>query len=186
MNREEIFKGYFLVASPEVDSGIFFRSVILVCEHNKSGTLGLIINKTLDLALPKEILDLGQVDNPNMLLCTSGPVQTNQLLLLHTSNENPDNTLKVIDGVYLGGDLEFLQKAAMDSNGPSIRLCFGYAGWSPEQLEKEIVSGSWFIAPASKTHIFETPSHELWRSLLRGMGGRYATLSMIPDNLSLN
>lgn len=186
MIQDEIFKGYFLIATPEVDSGIFFRSVILICEHNSSGTLGLVVNKTLDLTLPSEILDLGEIQNPNMVICTSGPVQTNQLLLLHSSDEIPEHTLEVLKGVYLGGDLEFLQKAASDSSGPSLRLCFGYSGWSPGQLEKEIVSGSWFVTPATKAHVFETPPSNLWRDLLREMGGRYATLSMIPDNLSLN
>lgn len=41
----ELKKGTFLIASPEVNEGIFFRSVVLLCDHSPLGSLGIIINK---------------------------------------------------------------------------------------------------------------------------------------------
>ncbi len=108
------------------------------------------------------------------------------MMLLHSSDRIPEQTLKLCDGVYLGGDLQFLQEAVADANGPSIRLCFGYCGWSAGQLESEFLSGEWFLHPASAPHVFETPPEKIWQSILREMGGKYATLSMIPEDLSLN
>ena len=40
----------------DVESGIFFRGVILVCEHNPNGSFGLVVNKALDLELPARLL----------------------------------------------------------------------------------------------------------------------------------
>lgn len=186
-HSNEILKGHFLISTPEIDSGIFFRSVVLICEHNASGTLGLIVNKTLDISLPGEVLDIGEINNPHLTICTSGPVQTNQLMLLHNSSSiGEGNTLEICRNVYLGGDLEFLQRSASDDHGPHVKLCFGYAGWGAGQLEREFISNSWFVHPALERHVFETPSDQLWRTLLREMGGRYATFSMMPDNLALN
>jgi len=179
-------KGTFLIATPDVDSGIFFRSVLLLCEHSSSGSFGIIVNKNLELELPEEILSLDQLNNPRVSIRAGGPVQTNQMMLLHSSTSIPDQTIEICEGVYLGGDLQFLQEAIIDSNGPNLRPCFGYAGWQAGQLEREFLDGGWFIYPASSKYIFDTPPDKLWQLLLRELGGHYATLSMIPEDLSLN
>jgi putative transcriptional regulator len=179
-------KGTFLIATPDVESGSFFRSVLLVCEHSANGSFGIVINKTLDLELPEEILSAEHLTNPRVGIRAGGPVQTNQMMLLHSSDKIPEQTIEICEGVYLGGDLQFLQEAIIDDNGPFIRLCFGYAGWQAGQLEREFLDGGWFLCPAAARHIFETPPEKLWQTLLREMGGKYATLSMIPEDLSLN
>ena len=182
----QIQKGTFLIATPDIDAGFFFRGVILVCEHNPNGSFGLLINKALELQLPEEIINTDQLTNPHIGIRAGGPVQTNQMMLLHSSNRIEQQTLKVCDGVYLGGDLQFLQESIQDESGPHIQLCFGYAGWGNAQLEREFLDGHWFLYPASAKHIFEIPPEKLWQTLLREMGGKYATLSMIPEDLSLN
>lgn len=181
-----IEKGTFLIASPELENGLFFRGVILICEHNASGSFGLLINKPLELDLPEEILNMNDVANPHISIRSGGPVQTNQMMILHTHDESASQTLNICDGVYLGGDLQFLQEMIAEEDGPHIHLCFGYAGWTAGQLEREFLDGSWFIHKASSDHIFNIPPEKLWRSLLREMGGKYATLSMLPDDLSVN
>lgn len=178
-------KGTFLVATPDVASGTFGRSVLLLCEHSQNGSFGIIINKSLELELPEEITVDGP-QNPRMSIRSGGPVQTNQMMLLHSCPHLPEQTIEICHGVYLGGDLQFLQESLADANGPNILLCFGYTGWQGGQLEREFLDGGWYLAPSSSKHIFETPPEKLWQTLLREMGGRYATLSMIPEDLSLN
>lgn len=179
-------KGTFLIATPEFDSGIFFRSVLLLCEHSPNGSFGIIVNKPLDLELPEEILTPDQLVNPNVEIRAGGPVQTNQMMLLHSSEKIPEQTIEICKGVYLGGDLQFLQEAVAQTDGPILRLCFGYAGWQAGQLEREFLDGGWYLCPAQARHIFEVPPEKLWQELLRELGGKYATLSMIPEDLSLN
>jgi len=182
----QIQKGTFLISTPEIETGIFFRAVVLVCEHNPNGSFGLVINKSLELELPEEIINIHNLANPNVGIRAGGPVQTNQMMLLHTSDLITQQTLQITDNVFLGGDLQFLQEAITDEQGPQIHLCFGYAGWGAGQLEREFLDGSWFLQPASKQHIFDIPPDKLWQTLLREMGGKYATLSMIPEDLTLN
>ncbi|MCB1181216.1 MAG: YqgE/AlgH family protein [Chlamydiia bacterium] len=179
-------KGTFLIASPDVESGIFFRSVLILCEHSPNGSFGIVINKKLDLELPEEILSFERLSNPRIEIRAGGPVQTNQMILLHSSSDLPEQTIEICEGVYLGGDLQFLQEAVSSEGGPEIRLCFGYTGWQSGQLEREFLDGGWFLHPASAKYVFEMPVHDIWQSLLREMGGKYATLSMIPEDLTLN
>jgi putative transcriptional regulator len=182
----QIEKGSFLIASPDVQSGFFFRGVILICEHNINGSFGVLVNRSLDVEMPEEVLNLQQNANPNVGIRASGPVQTNQMLLLHNSEKLEEQSLKVTEGVYLGGDLQFLQEAISDSNGPSLLLCFGYTGWGAGQLEREFLDGEWFLHQAKAEHLFQIKPEKLWQALLREMGGKYVTLSMIPEDLSLN
>lgn len=182
----QIQRGVFLISSPDVDMGLFFRSVILVCEHTANGSFGLVINKSLDLELPEEIMNIENLANPHVGIRAGGPVQTNQMMLLHTSNTIPHQTLQICDNVFLGGDLQFLQEVITDEHGPHINLCFGYAGWGAGQLEREFLDGNWFIFPASARIIFHTSPEKIWSTLLRDMGGKYAPMSMIPEDLSAN
>lgn len=186
MPYAQLEKGTFLIASPDIESGIFFRSVVLICEHNPSGSFGLIMNKTLSLELPEDLTSTSNMANPNISIRAGGPIQTNQMMLLHTLDKIPNQTLQICEGAYLGGDLAFLQEVLADDNGPFIHLCFGYSGWGAGQLEREFLDGHWYLYPASSRHIFYTNPERLWQTLLREMGGKYATISMIPEDLSLN
>src|SRR5262245_6948990 len=100
----QIQKGTFLIATPDIDSGFFFRGVILVCEHNTNGSFGLLINRSLDLELPEEIINISHLVNPRISIRAGGPVQTNQMMLLHSSPTIEQQTLQICEGVFLGGD----------------------------------------------------------------------------------
>ncbi|HNA61888.1 MAG TPA: YqgE/AlgH family protein [Rhabdochlamydiaceae bacterium] len=182
----QLNKGTLLIASPDIDTGIYFRGVVILCEHGPTGSFGIVVNKPLEIDIPQEILNTKEIVNPHIQMRAGGALQPNQMMLLHSSDQHPENTLKLCEGVYLGGDLQFLQEAITDANGPSVRLCFGYCGWGPGQLEREFLSGLWFPCPGSSSYVFDPNATKLWQRILRDMGGKYATLSMIPDDLSLN
>ncbi len=181
----QISKGCFLVATPEIESGIFFRSVVIICEHSRSGSFGLILNKKIDFELTKELIEMdddsfeGDID-----LRAGGPLQMNQMMMIHTGEYDP--SISLAEGVYLGGDLPFLRDILAEKAAVSLRLFFGYASWAPGQLEREFLNGQWFIRSGDAHHIFKTDPDCMWQEVLREMGGRYAALSMIPEDLSLN
>jgi len=181
-----VHKGSLLVAVPNTESSLYSRSVILICEHNVTGSFGLIINKCLDMQLPEEILSLDRVQNGNISYRAGGPVRPNQMMLLHSDDSLTEQTIPICEGVFLGGDLDFLQRSITNTHGPAIRLCFGYCAWGPGALDKELSAEKWFTHPASDIHIFHYPPEQLWQMVLRQMGGKAASLSMMPEDLSLN
>lgn len=183
---QKVRKGCFLLSHPEIEGGLFGRGVLLVCEHNDIGSFAIIINKPLDVELPQELINLSESSNKNISIRAGGPVQTNQLMLLHNSPSETQQLLQVADSIYLGGDLEYLHTLLEDERQPVVYLCFGYAGWAAGQLDKEVLEGHWFVCPADGEHLFDTPPEHLWRILLKEMGGKYAVLSTIPEDLSLN
>ena len=173
--------GSLLVASPEIDEDIFHRAIILLCEHGPLGSFGVVINKPTTDDLPPELSD---IDHPHLNFRQGGPIQRDQMMLLHNCADMPEETLCVTDGVYLGGDADFLQKS-LERPDP-VLITFGYMGWGEGQLEQEFLAGLWFLHPARSDHVFTDETENLWRTVLREMGGKYASLAMIPEDLSLN
>ena len=49
-------KNHFLIAMPSINDPIFKKSLVLICDDNKNGTMGLIINKPIDNILMKKML----------------------------------------------------------------------------------------------------------------------------------
>lgn len=178
--------GTLLIANPDVEPGLYNRSVVLVCEHTKAGSFGLIINKPFKVDLPEDILSGEELNNPKVNLRIGGKLQQSQMMLLHSSKSGAPQTLKVSEEIYLGGDINFLQENLANDECEHILLCFGYTGWAIGELEREFMSGLWYLYPASKQLVFNTPPEKIWQTVLRTMGGKYATMSMIPEDLSLN
>ena len=178
----ELKKGTFLIASPDIEGGIFYRSVVLLCDHSPVGSFGLIVNKPLDVELEENFFGL-EGYNVQIDMRAGGPNQPNQVMLIQDQGYDDETSLEVCEGVYLNGDMESIQEG---ESIPQTLLCFGYGGWASGVLEREFLNGAWFLYPASKDHIFNISADKLWQKLLREMGGKYKTLSLIPEDLELN
>lgn len=171
MGKFPIKKGTFLVATPGLVDPNFAKTVILVCEHNKDGTMGLIVNRpttiTLARILPEELVPKGIRVNAFQ----GGPVQTDHLLFLHGLEKPGIEQTPVCKGVYLGGTPEALQQALTSGSDPSahVRCFLGYSGWGPGQLENEMKEGAWIVKPASAPEVFAGDPASLWNRLM-GLG----------------
>jgi putative transcriptional regulator len=175
-------KGTFLIASPDIDSGIFYRSVVLLCDHSSIGSFGLIVNKPLEIDIEDSLLGLEDLEEP-LEMRAGGPNQPNQIMLLQDQGFDSEASLKICPGIYLNGEMGMTPQ---EGKLPRSIACFGYGGWASGVLEKEFLSGAWYLCPANSRHLFETPPEKLWQHLLREMGGKYKTLSLMPEDLDLN
>ena len=57
---ERTLKGHLLIASPKLRDPNFCRSVILLVQHDERGSLGLVLNKPLDVTVRKAWKQLSQ------------------------------------------------------------------------------------------------------------------------------
>lgn len=176
--------GVLLIAPPLYDGPHFRRSVVLLCEHGVEGSFGLILNRPLSLTLG-EVMD-DAIGPPQ--LSFGGPVQPNTLHYLHRHGEVVTDAVSVLDGVFWGGDFEFVRVLidAEETSDRDLRLFLGYAGWSPGQLEEEVEEGGWILARGDAALVFPPDPGELWRQVLRQMGGEYAVLANFPDDPRMN
>jgi len=94
----------------------------------------------------------------------------------------------VLPQLTVGHQIEELEEL-MNSGSPGLRLkvfsC--YAGWAPGQLVNGLRQNSWLIAPADLSLIFETPSQDLWKPLLRQRSNwQERILAETPDDIASN
>jgi putative transcriptional regulator len=139
MDDSETLKGRLLVATPGLVDANFFRTVVLLVEHNDEGAAGVVLNRPSDVALNDGPLEEWQemaADPP--LVFFGGPVQPGAAVCLARAqpHEEPEGFQPVIGGlgvVDIGReDVEI--RPHLDR----IRVFAGYAGWGAGQLESEI------------------------------------------------
>lgn len=181
---EEISKGKLLISAPFLND-IFKRSVILMTEHGEEGSVGFIINKPTNFKLHEIIEDFPEFDAKVFL---GGPVQQDTLNFIHKENDVLEGGVEICEGVYWGGNFEIL-KILIESrnvNPDNFKFFLGYSGWSPDQLNGEIKTNSWFISNQAQKNIFDGNPEKLWSKILRSMGNEYSIISTFPDDPSVN
>jgi len=163
-------KGVFLVASPNLNDPNFRQTVVLICDYGPEGTLGLIVNRPTQFLLSEALPKLSVLKGTSYLLFLGGPVQPNGILMLFRVAEKPVDTRQVLDGVYLGGNMDTLERVITQPKPTeTFRAYAGYAGWAPGQLEFEMAVGSWATVKADPASIFEKDAANLWAELLKGL-----------------
>ena len=163
-------KGMFLVASPDLADPHFQRTVILICEHSSEGTLGLVINRPTDLLLSEALPALAVLKGTSYVVFAGGPVQPGGILMLFRIVREPEQQRQVLDGVYIGGSLNVMERLITKPEPTeTFRAFAGYAGWGPGQVEYEMARGSWVLMPADTTTIFDKDPGGIWSDLLEAV-----------------
>lgn len=160
----EIAAGCLLVARPPLGDPNFEGSVVLICAHEDESTVGLVLNRPLDLALSALLpgVELGAA--AEMRLLWGGPVGPEQLILLHDSPLSAQTGRPVHGGLHFGGDVEAARRIA--EAGGRVRGFLGYSGWSAGQLAEEIREGSWFLLPPDPEQAWTDSWQWQWERLV--------------------
>ena len=160
---------------------LFKKTVIFICEHDKHGAMGLIINKEInkkDVLFSNQENDKGliQVLNKNNLFI-GGPVLTDRILFLHT-NKNIDESISINKEVSVSSDMDTL-KSMVNTNNQQYKLFLGHSGWSKGQLEREIENGDWLIQKSINSLIFEKKIDHIWGEATKSLGIEINDISSI-------
>lgn len=187
MSAVTSLEGKLLIAMPSIRDPNFERSVVFLCAHSAQGAMGFVLNKPApltvfsDLIEKTELLDhLDEVpeDVLRMPVRLGGPVETFRGFVLHSPDYPADNTsLKIGQSYVVSASLDVLRDIAK-GQGPQQRLiALGYAGWSPGQLENEILHNGWLHCDADADIIYAS-------DLERKHGQALAKLGVDPRMLS--
>ena len=158
---------------PHMNDPFFSKSVVLICDHNSHGSMGVIINKKLDQEKSNPVSDEKDLNNERVIFF-GGPVMVNFTLLLHDEKKLEDTGYKISENLFLSNN-GFNNNKIRISNKKFIS---GYAGWSKGQLENEIKNGDWIIQKARNDLIFETDCEKIWSNSIKSLGFNYNDLSI--------
>lgn len=175
------YKNHFLIAAPNMKDPTFEGTVVYICEHTKSGAMGIVINRSIHLSVESLLERIG-IENKNsalkdIYLYDGGPVQVERGFVLHSANRKYHSTMQVTDRIYLSTSRDVLEAVAIGEDAPEkFLLSLGYSGWSEGQLEAELAVSGWLIAPADESIIFDTPENLRYEKALKLIGIDPSTL----------
>ena len=140
-------KAILLVAREDMPDPFFRESVVLVT-NAAVAPLGVILNKPLDLKLSKALPEAKRLRSREEKLFFGGPVQASEVVFVFRSAKEPEDALRLVDGVYISESREVLEGLlARDNPVEGLRIFAGHAGWSPGQLEGEIAGATGISLP---------------------------------------
>ena len=97
--------GKLLIASPGLEDIRFQDSVILICEHSKDATMGLILNKPLYNFDTSQFLKKMKINSINNIKTSptffGGPVHLNQGFIIHSNEKKYKTSENILDGVMI-------------------------------------------------------------------------------------
>lgn len=178
-------KGKILISEPFLVDYYFKRSVVLLAEHNEEGSFGLIINKPVDIILSDILQDFPIFDTPVYL---GGPVKTDSLYFIHTLGEDIENSIKITNGLFWGGEIEHVKELiTIGKIQPNeIKFFVGYSGWVSKQLEGELARNSWLVSNTSAKQVMKANPKNLWKDTVNNMGGDYSYWTNFPTDPTHN
>jgi putative transcriptional regulator len=177
-------RGQLLVAGATLLDPNFHRTVVLVCEHDADGALGLVLNRPSPIPAEQAIPELAGALGADERLWVGGPVQTTSVVVLADFASEGTPAMRVSGDVGL-----VLPDADLDDVGPSVRRArafLGYAGWGAGQLDAELAGDDWIVADFAPEDAFTDEPDGLWARVLGRKGGAYALLARMPPDPSVN
>ena len=178
--------GDLLISEPYLPDPNFERTVVLICEHDENGTIGFVLNRRSNSVLSDVIVEAAHFDAP---LYVGGPVQHDTLHYVSKDMHEMESGESLGERLFWGKDFNQLlarinthQIDKMD-----YRFFVGYSGWLPGQLMEELKTKSWIVYQNKDENlIFDFSSQDLWKKVLREMGGKYRLISNYPVDPRLN
>ena len=196
--RPRWLAGYFLISDTDLRDPNFFRTVVLLTEHNEEGAFGLVVNRvsteTLGNVLPEDALAGSSAGDIPVYI--GGPVQQEYLFILHSGLPLEDAAAvvtKPTDGVlfqpvteatvrFLASDWDMMS----DDSRPTVRVYGGYSGWGPGQLESELEAGAWIVHRATREIVFHPAPEKSWADAMSKKGPLYRIIAQTGFKPSMN
>ena len=161
--------GGLLVAPPGMVDARFAKTVLLITEHDHTGTRAICLNRgsahTVNQMISTEQYRLDR----DRELFWGGPVNISHLWMVHEQPWHCDNTITVGDHWAISSSANMFTNIN-DSAPRHVRFCLGFASWYPGQLELEIEgsppwteSSSWLVSePVMPDQLFRVGVRDLW------------------------
>lgn len=174
MDADQSLTNHFLIAMPGMEDPNFSRTVTYICEHNEQGSMGIVVNRPMDLQLGDMLdqldIESHSTDALQMPVYLGGPVQTDRGFVLHSGTHLWDSTLRITNGVSVTTSKDILEAIAKGEGPEQALIALGYAGWSGGQLDGEMSANAWLSGPADSNILFQMPSDERWQAAARLLG----------------
>jgi putative transcriptional regulator len=159
--------GRFLVASRSLHEPHFAKTVVYLLQHDEEGSLGLIINRVLNITLGEALPGTELANLGVHRLRYGGPVRSQHIIMLLRSVDSLHHAVPILDGIYASNNMGLLQQLdATNKPVEELRLFLGHAGWGAGQLQGEVRRDDWFVIDGDVAMVFGVNPGKLWERLI--------------------
>ena len=171
---DQYLNDQMLIASPALQDPYFAKTVTLLCEQSAHSTVGLVINRPLNLTINNVLkqmkIEFNEKNVKNIPIMQGGPMQPERGFVIHSPKGSWESTIKASGGFFITTSRDILESLAKGTGPDIVMIVLGYTGWEPKQLMQEIIENSWINCPATKELIFDTSSPKKWHAALESIG----------------
>ena len=176
------YAGQYLIATPSLGDPRFAGTVVLLCSHDASGAMGIVINRQKQNLSISDMLDHvgveGEVRVADSAVLEGGPVDIDRGFVLHSPDWfTTKNSKRVSPQIGMTSTKDVLQALVTDKAPERAVLAIGYAGWGAGQLEAEIADNAWLVCGGDESLVFGEDLDGKWAEALARIGVRPEQLS---------
>lgn len=136
-------RGSFLLASPRLPEGDFYRSVVWLTEFSKRGAAGYILSNPAGTTLGASSVVFAGTPMQTIPLMFGGPVNPEEISVFALDEDSLSGQIKT----HIIREQDGFKTASF-SVGAVLLALAGTAQWAPGQLEKELEHNAWITLPA--------------------------------------
>ena len=167
-NAKDLGAGKLLVASRSLADPNFAQTVVLLVHYDDEGVVGLILNRRTDVPLSRVLEGLKAAKHRSDPVYLGGPVETPAVFALLQSPAKVEGAQHVFGAVYLISTKTLFEQTISSRPDPGgFHVYLGYAGWTKNQLRKELELGAWFIFQADAGTVFDSDPDSLWKQMIQ-------------------
>lgn len=171
--------GKILLAMPGMGDPRFHRAVIVLCAHDSSGAMGIVINHTLPGVDFGQLISQMDIDVSSgdrlppagrVPVINGGPVENTRGFILHSADFMQEGTIRIDGNISVTGTVDALRAVAEGKGPDQMIFALGYSGWGPGQLDRELQDNVWLVFDCDPEIVFGVAPDKKWEQALRRMG----------------
>jgi putative transcriptional regulator len=177
--------GKILVAARGLPDPNFSETVVLLCDYNEKGAMGLVINRRSELKVTHAFPNLKLARDYAPTFFAGGPVEPGGVLALWRTSDARTDARQCLPDVQLVSTRPQLESLISIGTGMDhLRVFAGYSGWGPGQLDRETVTGSWHVFSIDASVVFDPDPSTLWERQIKRAQERFARAPVIVNRQS--
>lgn len=175
----------FLLATPaHNEDSPMHKAVIYMCEHAPGGSLGLLLNKELDLSLA-DILKKKTSRLKEIPISYGGSEQTQErgFVLHEPLGDFWIGTTELSTDLHMTTTNDILHHLPQAKKDRQYRIFVGYTSWSAYHLDYEVAHDLWFFLPYQPELLWDSPP-DLWQRCYEALGIQPSNVGCIDQGVA--
>ena len=157
-NLDQIQPGRVLIARKHMNDELLNRAVILILEHDETGTTGIILNKS---SIPTH---QHSRDKSEERIYYGGTYDTHRVGVILSDNSFTQKAIKISNGIYYSENYFLLKEKNFSEamHAANLKAFIGFTVWRPGQLEHEVENNNWWIDDFNTDELKIVKDVDLW------------------------